>query len=259
MNPLLQVEAVNKAFGGNQVLQGVDFTLQSGEILGLLGPNGSGKSTLLNVISGFVPIDAGAIRVQGNPIHHLPTFQIIKTGVARTFQLPAMPEKMSVLEVVMAADTRQHGFWANLLGMSKVKQAEQSSKEKAQALLDELLLSHVRDLPAAALSGGQKKLLGIACALMGKPSVLMLDEPMAGVHPNLRRDLVETLKRLNRDGLSIVVIEHDMHFIRELCQRCIVLDRGQIVADCRPDELADNEQVLEAYLGKSNPHLKEVV
>jgi branched-chain amino acid transport system ATP-binding protein len=259
MTALMQIESVSKAFGGNRVLVDVSFELQRGEILGLLGPNGSGKSTLLNVISGFTPIDGGTIAVSGQRIDPLPTYRIIKTGVARTFQLPAMPEKMTVLEVVMAAGTRHHGFLSSLLSTRAARQAEQEGRTRALALLYELLLSHVRDLPAAALSGGQKKLLGIACALMGNPSVLMLDEPMAGVHPNLRRDIVETLLRLNRDGLSLIIIEHDMHFIRELCQRCIVLDRGHIVADCRPDELADNEQVLEAYLGRSTQDMKEVV
>ncbi|AUH02314.1 ABC transporter ATP-binding protein [Prodigiosinella confusarubida] len=259
MTPLMQVDAVCKAFGGNRVLEGVTFTLKQGEILGLLGPNGSGKSTLLNAISGFTPIDSGTITVSGQRIDRLATHHIIETGVARTFQLPAMPEKMTVMEVVMAAGTQQHGFWGSLLSLPATRRAERAGREKAGALIDELLLTQVRDLPAAALSGGQKKLLGIACALMGNPKVLMLDEPMAGVHPNLRRDIVETLLRLNRDGLSLVVIEHDMHFIRELCQRCIVLDRGDIVASCRPEELADNPQVLEAYLGRNTQILQEAV
>lgn len=253
MTPLMQVDAVSKAFGGNRVLEGVTFTLRQGEILGLLGPNGSGKSTLLNAISGFAPIDDGIILVDGQRIDRFPPHQIIKAGVARTFQLPAMPEKMSVMEVVMAAGTRHHGFWSSLLSLPAARQAEREDKQKAQALLDELLLTQVRDLPATALSGGQKKLLGIACALMGEPRLLMLDEPMAGVHPNLRRDIVDTLLRLQRNGLSLMIIEHDMHFIRELCQRCIVLDRGKIVANCHPNELANNQQVLDAYLGRSTP------
>ncbi len=123
--------------------------------------------------------------------------------------------------------------------------------DAATALLEQLLLTRVRDLPAAALSGGQKKLLGIVCALMGDPRLLMLDEPTAGVHPNLRRDIVAALQRLNAQGMTLVIVEHDMHFIRELCSRCIVLDRGEIIADCPPAELAENERVVEAYLGKS--------
>src|SRR5699024_1411332 len=176
---------------------------------------------------------------------------VIQHGIARTFQLPSMPEKMSVIEVAMAASTEHHGFWDTFLGTPGARRAERQAYDRAVSLLDRLLLTPVRDLSAAALSGGQKKLLGIVCALMSGPQMLMLDEPTAGVHPNLRRDIVKVLQQLNRDGMTIVVVEHDMHFIRELCHRCVVLDRGHIVADCHPDELASNEQVLEAYLGVS--------
>ncbi|WP_313688246.1 MULTISPECIES: ABC transporter ATP-binding protein [unclassified Pantoea] len=259
MTPILQVTDLSKAFGGNKVLTSVSFTLGKGEILGLLGPNGSGKSTLLNTISGFTPADSGSIRFAEHTIDRLPTHRIIAAGIARTFQLPAMPEKMTVLEVVMAAGTRAHGLWSGLLALRQARKIERQDKEKALHLLEVMLLSKVKDLPAAALSGGQKKLLGIACALMGNPQVLMLDEPMAGVHPHLRQQLVETLLTLAAQGIALLVIEHDMHFIASLCQRCIVLDRGQIVASCRPDELANNQQVLEAYLGHGTAALKEAV
>jgi len=259
MKPLLQVAGLSKAFGGNKVLEHIDFTLGQGEILGLLGPNGSGKSTLLNAISGFTAVDAGEIMIDQRRIDRLPTDQLVGRGIARTFQLPAMPERMSVMEVVMSAGIRHHGFWSSVLPLPGARLAEREDREKAAALLDELLLTQVRDLPAAALSGGQKKLLGIACALMGSPKLLMLDEPMAGVHPNLRNEIVDTLIRLNREGLSLMIIEHDMHFIRDICHRCIVLDRGHIVATCRPDELTHNAKVLEAYLGTPAQPLPEAV
>ncbi|CAG8998792.1 MAG: Lipopolysaccharide export system ATP-binding protein LptB [Candidatus Celerinatantimonas neptuna] len=259
MSALMQVNHLSKAFGGNRVLEDVSFSLERGEILGLLGPNGSGKSTLLNTISGFTPVDQGAIQIHDQRIERLPTHQIINSGIARTFQLPSMPQKMSVIEVVMAAGTQHHGLFDSLFASKRARRAEQEDLEKADHLLDELLLTKVRDLPADALSGGQKKLLGIACALMGHPSVLMLDEPMAGVHPNLRQEIVETLTRLNNNGLSLIIIEHDMHFIRELCHRCIVLNRGSIVANCSPHELTHNEQVLEAYLGGGTQRLQELL
>lgn len=259
MTELLHVENISKAFGGNKVLESVSFSLHQGEILGLLGPNGSGKSTLLNTISGFTPVDSGRITFNQQRIDPLPTHKIIETGIARTFQLPVMPEKMTVMEVVMAAGTRHHGLWSGLLSLPAGRRAEQEDKARASELLDALLLTRVKDLPAAALSGGQKKLLGIACALMGKPTLLMLDEPMAGVHPKLRQDLVETLVNLSQQGIALLVIEHDMHFINTLCQRCIVLDRGHIVASCRPDELAQNQHVLDAYLGQGTAALREAV
>ncbi|MGC6387729.1 ABC transporter ATP-binding protein [Ewingella sp. S1.OA.A_B6] len=259
MTTLLTVDDISKAYGGNQVLKSVTFDLKKGEILGLLGPNGSGKSTLLNAISGFTSIDNGTINVGTERIDKMPPHRIIRTGIARTFQLPAMPAKMTVMEVVMSAGTRHHGIWNGLLSLPSGRRAEREDSVKATALLDTLLLTHVRDLPAAALSGGQKKLLGIACALMGEPNILMLDEPMAGVHPNLRQELVETLISLSRQGISLIIIEHDMHFIKSLCQRCIVLDRGHIVASCHPDDLSKNQDVLDAYLGRGNRTLKEAV
>ena len=259
MTGLLHVDNIGKAFGGNRVLESVTFNVQQGEILGLLGPNGSGKSTLINAISGFTPVDSGTIIFREQRIDTLPTHKIIDAGIARTFQLPAMPGKMTALEVVMAAGTRHHGLWNSLLSLPSGWRAEQEDKAKASALLDTLLLTRAKDMPAAALSGGQKKLLGIACALMGNPSLLMLDEPMAGVHPQLRQDLVETLVNLSGQGISLLVIEHDMHFINTLCQRCVVLDRGRIVASCRPDELSQNQQVLDAYLGQGRAALQEAI
>ncbi|AVF33442.1 ABC transporter ATP-binding protein [Rahnella sikkimica] len=259
MTHLLSVNGISKAFGGNQVLKSVTFDLQKGEILGLLGPNGSGKSTLLNAISGFTAVDSGTVTVGDKRIDKMPPHKIISAGIARTFQLPAMPAKMTVMEVVMTAGTRHHGLWDGLLSLPSGRQAEKEDHQKASGLLETLLLTKVRDLPAAALSGGQKKLLGIACALMGDPAILMLDEPMAGVHPNLRQELAETLKTLSRTGISLIIIEHDMHFIKSLCERCIVLDRGHIVASCHPDELSKNQDVVDAYLGRGSRALKEAV
>lgn len=247
--PILAIDSVAKAFGGNQVLQDVSFEVKPGEIIGLLGPNGSGKSTLLNTITGFERVDRGTILLEGGRIDRLPAHRIVRSGIARTFQLPSMPTKMSVIEVAMAAATAHHGVWETLLGTPAARRTEQEARERAQYLIEQMLLVHVRDLPASALSGGQKKLLGIVCALMANPRLLMLDEPTAGVHPNLRQDIVAALQRLNREGMALVIVEHDMHFIRAVCTRCVVLDRGHIVASCAADELASNERVLQAYLG----------
>ena len=256
---MLEIKNLHANINGKEILKGINLSVKAGEVHAIMGPNGSGKSTLLNTISGFTPVDSGRITFNQQRIDPLPTHKIIETGIARTFQLPVMPEKMTVMEVVMAAGTRHHGLWSGLLSLPAGRRAEQEDKARASELLDTLLLTRVKDLPAAALSGGQKKLLGIACALMGKPTLLMLDEPMAGVHPKLRQDLVETLVNLSQQGIALLVIEHDMHFINTLCQRCIVLDRGHIVASCRPDELAQNQHVLDAYLGQGTAALREAV
>lgn len=236
-------------------MQDVSFAVKPGEIVGLLGPNGSGKSTLLNTITGFESVDGGEVIFKNQAIQGLAAHQVVQKGIARTFQLPVMPEKMSVFEVAMAASTSHHGFWSTILGTSSARKAEQEARDLAASLIDQLLLTRVQDSSAAAISGGQKKLLGIVCALMANPGMLMLDEPTAGVHPNLRADIIKVLQQLNQAGMTMVVVEHDMHFIRELCHRCVVLDRGHIVADCHPDELSSNEKVLDAYLGSARPRV----
>lgn len=246
---ILEVNNLARSFGAFQVLQDVQFLVKKGDIVGLLGPNGSGKSTLLNIISGFIAPDRGTVLLDGKCISSMPTFRIVKEGLARTFQLPVMPQKMSVLEVAMAADTSMHGVMSTLVRGASIRKAERDTRERAMHLLDELLLTRVSHLPASAISGGQKKLLGIVCALMARPRLLMLDEPTAGVHPNLRQDIVRALHRLNEQGMTLVIVEHDMHFIREACNRCIVLDQGHIVASCKPVELTSNERVVQAYLG----------
>ncbi|CAG9269392.1 ABC transporter ATP-binding protein [Paraburkholderia unamae] len=250
MSTMLRLHDVYKAFGGNQVLTGLNFNVRQGEIVGLLGPNGCGKSTVLNVITGYCPVDRGEVELQGERVSGMAAHQIAARSVRRTFQLPSMPTRMTVEEVVMAASTQSHGLWSTLWRTAAVKRLEQQTRERARHLLDELLLAKVAHLPAASLSGGQKKLLGIACAMMEQPALLLLDEPMAGVHPNLRAELVTTLKRINAQGITLVIIEHDMHFISETCSRCIVLDKGKTVADCLPSELENHESVVEAYLGK---------
>lgn len=163
-----------------------------------------------------------------------------------------MPARMSVLELAMAASSARHGPVAALLRSRATRTLETATRARATALLEELKLAHVAQLGAAAISGGQKKLLGIACAMMTEPKLLLLDEPTAGVHPNLRGELVAELRRIRGLGVTLVVIEHDMHFIRELCDRCIVLDRGAAIADCRPAELESNRRVLDAYLGRAH-------
>jgi branched-chain amino acid transport system ATP-binding protein len=256
---ILKVNNLAKSFGAFRVLEDVQFQVSKGEIVGLLGPNGSGKSTLLNIVSGFIAPDKGTILLDGRSISSMPTFRIVKEGLARTFQLPIMPQKMSVLEVAMAADTQMHGVISTLVKGPQVRKAERDTRERAMHLIDELLLTPVSHLPASAISGGQKKLLGIVCALMARPRLLMLDEPTAGVHPNLRQDIVRALHRLNDQGMTLVIVEHDMHFIREACNRCIVLDQGNIVASCKPEELASNERVVQAYLGTTVAEAKAEV
>ncbi|WLR99570.1 ABC transporter ATP-binding protein [Shinella sumterensis] len=241
---VLAIEGVAKSFGANQVLANVGFSISKGEIVGLLGPNGCGKSTLLNLISGVFPADAGILAFQGENMTGQSMDQIARRGLVRTFQLPSMPRRMTVAELL-------HGAAARGAGFGSLFRRDASEMAEIDGLLDELALSHVRHLPAASLSGGQKKLLSIALALRASPRMICLDEPTAGVHPNLRHHMVGLLRRINASGITLLIVEHDMHFIRELCSRCVVMDRGAVIADCKPSELTSNEQVVEAYLGNA--------
>lgn len=241
---ILKLSNLAKAFGANKVLKDVSFSVGQGEIVGLLGPNGSGKSTLLSVISGFLDCDGGSVAFAGRELAGMDAHRIAQAGLMRTFQLPSMPHRMTPRELI-AVGARRRFDLMGVFGSAALHSAE------VEAVIERFALGPVADIPASALSGGQKKLLSIAVALQGKPRLLCLDEPTAGVHPNLRARMVGILKEVAATGVTVLIVEHDMHFVRGLCNRCVVLDAGAIIADCTPDELTENERVVEAYLGKA--------
>ncbi|WP_320177599.1 ABC transporter ATP-binding protein [Roseovarius pacificus] len=240
----LKIKSVAKSFGALNVLQDVTFDVEQGEIVGLLGPNGSGKSTLLSVISGFLPEDSGSVSFAGREMLGVPAHKVAQQGLIRTFQLPSMPHRMTPRELIAAGARSGRGL-RNLLGRAALHGPE------VDAVIARFALEPVADIPASSLSGGQKKLLSIAVALQGNPRLLCLDEPTAGVHPNLRARMVQILQEVASSGVTILIVEHDMHFVRGICDRCVVLDGGHIIADCAPDQLTENERVVEAYLGKA--------
>ncbi len=246
---------VGKSFGAVHVLRDVDLEVAPGEIVGLVGPNGSGKTTLLNCLSGFLNPDAGTIEYDGNRLDRLADWQVSRLGIRRTFQTASQPMKMTVLEAMLCGASLPIGS-APVRGLlrRRARAAEQRTAVlKALELLDFLSLGAMVEQPAGRLSGGQKKLLSLGVALMTDPKVLLLDEPTAGVNPTLRVTIAERLKEINAQGTTLLVIEHDMGFIGRLCQRVYVLDKGSVIASCRPDELKDNPRVVEAYLGAPRP------
>jgi branched-chain amino acid transport system ATP-binding protein len=249
---MLKTEAISKRFGGFHVLKDVSLDVRQGEIVGLLGPNGSGKTTLLDIVSGFLSASGGRVHYDGRDISGLQPHRISRMGMRRTFQLPRMPAKMSCAEVLLTSIGQPAGgsVFELFTQPGKVRAEERDARWRAFEMIERLSLGPVADRPAAALSGGQQKLLALGAAVLGGAKLLLLDEPTAGVNPALRLRLVDALHEIRRQGVTLVVVEHDMGFIGKLCDRCVVLDRGTLIADCNPSELLDNSEVVEAYLGR---------
>jgi len=252
---MLRIENVYKNFGGIQALAGVSFHVEPGSITGLIGPNGSGKSTCFNVISGFYLKDSGDIYFQGKKLENIEPFEIARMGIGRTFQISEAPEKMTVMENLLLAPKNQTGekFFNIFLKSKKIKQEIREYLEKISDVLKLLELYDLRNEYAGNLSGGQKKLLSLGRILLSDPTLILLDEPTAGVNPTLINDLIVAIKRLREErGKTILIVEHNMKVISEICDKVIVLDFGRKIAEGTPKEIQNNEKVLEAYLSGSS-------
>jgi ABC-type branched-subunit amino acid transport system ATPase component len=228
--PLLDVHGIAKNFGGLRALAGVSFSIDEGDVVGLIGPNGSGKTTLFNIIAGYLPKDTGAIRFRGEDIDGLRPFQIARKGIGRTFQVTRIFPKMTLME--------------NL-----VLPAGGATPERAESLLELVELAGYRDEYASDLSFGQQRLLSIIQILMLDPKLILLDEPAAGVNPVMQRRIVELMHRLNEEGRTFLVIEHNMDLVMNHCRRIVVLNMGEKIAEGAPDEVRRNDAVLAAYFG----------
>lgn len=252
---MLRIENVYKNFGGIQALSGVSFHVEPGSITGLIGPNGSGKSTCFNVISGFYSKDSGDIYFQGKKLENIEPFEIARMGIGRTFQISQAPEKMTVMENLLLAPKNQTGekLFNIFLKSEKIKQEIREYLEKISDVLKLLELYDLRNEYAGNLSGGQKKLLSLGRILISDPTLILLDEPTAGVNPTLINDLIVAIKRLREErGKTILIVEHNMKVISEICDKVIVLDFGRKIAEGTPKEIQNNEKVLEAYLSGSS-------
>ena len=245
-HPVLKVTNLKKAYGAIQAVGGVSFEVRPGEIFGVIGPNGSGKTTLFNSMLGQITPDEGKIELNGEDVTHLGPLDLNRRGVGRTFQPLQVFGKMTVRDNLIVAAQEHHGsMFSRMFAPS-----DSGLGAKADALIDQFHIKHVADKKAGELSYGQQKLVDIAMAFMSEPDLVLLDEPCAGVNPSLVGGISTLLKELNktRKG-SVVVIEHNMDFVMDLCHRIMVMVEGEVLAIGTPAEIRGNKQVLDAYLG----------
>lgn len=233
---LLEVTDLKKTFGGLAAVDGLEFTVEQGEIAGLIGPNGSGKTTTFNLITGFLQPDNGTVTFDDAEITNKKPYDVSRQGLGRTFQITRPFGRLSVFENMLVPNTS---------GSTYTREQE----ERIWSILEELDIDHVADHDANELSGGQQKLLEIARVLMLDPEMILLDEPAAGVNPALMDDILDRIQALNDRGTTFLVVEHDMSVIRRICERIVVMDSGRKIASGTFDEIKDDANVQEAYLG----------
>ena len=250
-NVVLRVEDLAKSFGALVATDHATFEVERGTITGLIGPNGAGKSTLFNLISGFYESDAGRVTVNGTDVTDMEPYEIADHGLIRTFQTPRKLEGMTVREAMLVGPREQPGesFTKLFTDPESVREREQRNLEDAQKILEDFEIDHLATQPATKISGGQLKLVELARAMLAEPEILLLDEPAAGVNPTLRKKLAEQIRRLNEQGTTFLLIEHDMEFVMSLADPVIVLDRGHVLMEGTPDEVQNDEGVIDAYLG----------
>ncbi len=250
MSASLQVQDVVRAFGGVRAVDCAGLDVEAGSITGLIGPNGAGKSTLFNCISGFLRPQSGRVLLDGKRIDRRSPHWIARAGLVRTFQTPRALTRMTVLENVMLAAPRQGGERLGGSLRPSARRHEREVRARAAELLELVRLDANARLLAGTLSGGQRKLLELIRALMAEPRILLLDEPMAGVSPTLRVELLGHILALRaRDGITLLIIEHDLDFVMRASDRVIVMNDGKVIAEGSPDEVRADERVIDAYLG----------
>ncbi len=250
MSCLLKISAVSKSFDGVKALNDFSCEFLDNEIVGLIGPNGAGKSTLFNVITGFIESDSGNIEFNGRVITKLPSYKIIKLGISRTFQDLRLIKQMSVMDNILLCFNNQDGEeLQNIIFRTKtISKVEEENKTKAFDLLKYAGIEEKASDLAGTLSYGQQKLLSIICCLAADSKLLLLDEPIAGINPEMREKILTIISELPSKGKSVILIEHDMDFVMRICNRLIFMDAGFKVSEGTPEEVRNDPKVIEAYI-----------
>jgi neutral amino acid transport system ATP-binding protein len=249
-DPILVAESISRRFGGLVAVNVEHLEVQRNQITALIGPNGAGKTTFFNLLTGFDRPDVGTSRFDGHVMSESSAHKVAQLGMVRTFQLTKALSRMTVIENMRlgAASQRGERFWA---GPFKFlwRAEEAATTERAEELLERFKLDHMRDEFAGNLSGGQRKLLEMARALMTDPKLIMLDEPMAGVNPALKQSLLNHVKELKNEGRTVLFVEHDMDMVHEISDWVVVMAQGEIIAEGTASEISGNQDVIDAYLG----------
>jgi ABC-type branched-subunit amino acid transport system ATPase component len=243
VSALLEVEGIKKSYGGIKALNGCSMSFAEGAINGLIGPNGSGKTTLFNVMTGYEKPDEGVVRLRGEEITNATPDAVFRAGVGRTFQITRIFPRLSVVENVHVASQR-HGLRSQLR-----RWTSHEERQSAREALDFVGLTRLAYEPAGSLSYGQQKLLEFAFIIVAQPKLMLLDEPAGGVNPTLLRHLAGRIRELNAEGVTFLIVEHDMEFVMGLCDHVHVMHQGCSLASGQPAEVRANPDVLEAYLG----------
>ena len=254
--PFLSVTNVHRSFGGAIAVNNASFRVERGSITGLIGPNGAGKTTVFNLISGFLRPESGSIEFDGHQIGKLSPNAVASMGLVRTFQIPKVFTRLTVLENMMLAAKHQPGevFGAALFRPGRVSRREGEIREQANRLLDLVKLNHIAQDYAGELSGGQRKLLEYGRALMTEPRMVLLDEPMAGVAPPLGLQLLERILELRAAAsTTFLVVEHNMDALMAIADRVVVMDEGRVISHGTPLEVQQDPLVMRAYLGMRTP------
>nr|WP_260406616.1 ABC transporter ATP-binding protein [Microbacterium sp. G2-8] len=249
-DPIIVADGVTRHFGGMTAVDVAHLEVPRGAITALIGPNGAGKTTLFNLLTGFDQPNTGTWSFEGRSLANVPAHRVARRGLVRTFQLTKALGLMTVMDNMKLGQTGQRGerFWSSLIP-ALWKEQDQAIEERALELLERFKLDTKKDDFAASLSGGQRKLLEMARALMTVPTLVMLDEPMAGVNPALTESLLEHILDLKDEGMTVLFVEHDMHMVQHIADWVVVMAEGRIVAEGPPADVMKDKAVIDAYLG----------
>lgn len=248
---MFEIKGLTKYFGGLVALDNLDMTVNQGEKVGLIGPNGAGKTTCFNLITGLLRPTAGEVLFEGSHITGLSPNEVAKRGIVRTFQLTSVFPNFTVLENI-AAGRFLHpktGFWEGFLHTPSSRKKEEQVLSKSLEIAKFVGLEHVKDAPAQSLPHGYKRKLGIAIALAAEPKLLLLDEPLSGMHAGEVTEAMSLINKISETGIAILLIEHNMRGVMSLCQRIVAINFGKKIAEGTPQEIQKNEELIQAYLG----------